>query len=107
MAVSVAVEDMDLEVADHMMCNFCKECLDTCNTADVRGFVTVNHRPDKFYFKVESTGAMPAPQIVSMALEILFLKLRTVHNDFKDIPQVAGALGLAATGTTSVQLDLQ
>eukprot|EP01054_Gregarina_sp_Poly1_P004742 Gregarina_sp_Poly_1__4741@NODE_2531_length_2016_cov_34_746537_g1607_i0_p1_GENE_NODE_2531_length_2016_cov_34_746537_g1607_i0NODE_2531_length_2016_cov_34_746537_g1607_i0_p1_ORF_typecomplete_len335_score43_40RNA_pol_L/PF01193_24/3e38RNA_pol_A_bac/PF01000_26/7_2e25Fer4_9/PF13187_6/2e02Fer4_9/PF13187_6/0_027Capsid_VP7/PF17071_5/0_57Capsid_VP7/PF17071_5/25_NODE_2531_length_2016_cov_34_746537_g1607_i02551259 len=50
---SADVEDLELEVADKMNCNFCFECREACINAEVPGFVVVRHLPDRFYFTVE------------------------------------------------------
>lgn len=91
------VEDVELEVADRMNCNFCFECREACLNAGIPGFVVVKHLPDKFYFTVETTGCMPPQQIVEMALEVLETKLKNIANNFIKIPAAAAALGIAAT----------
>lgn len=41
--------------------------------------VSIRHRPDQFIFKIESTGALHAYNIVLLALDILSTKLLNVR----------------------------
>lgn len=102
------VEDLDLEVADRSRCIFCQECTAVCRNADFPNLITVRHVPDRFHFTVESTGCMPASQIVEMALEILQDKLKVITDKFIAVPAASAALGLSAGGNqqSAAMLDL-
>jgi len=41
--------------------------------------ISIRHRPDQFIFKIESTGALHAYNIVLLALDILSTKLLNVR----------------------------
>eukprot|EP01053_Blabericola_migrator_P000131 Blabericola_migrator_1__130@NODE_1032_length_5647_cov_92_450000_g711_i0_p3_GENE_NODE_1032_length_5647_cov_92_450000_g711_i0NODE_1032_length_5647_cov_92_450000_g711_i0_p3_ORF_typecomplete_len360_score62_11RNA_pol_L/PF01193_24/2_1e49RNA_pol_A_bac/PF01000_26/1_5e26RNA_pol_A_bac/PF01000_26/3_7e03Fer4_9/PF13187_6/3_1e02Fer4_9/PF13187_6/0_015_NODE_1032_length_5647_cov_92_450000_g711_i041835262 len=97
LATAADVEDVELEVAEKMNCNFCFECREACINHGVPQYVMVKHLPDKFYFTVETTGCMPPEQIVEMALEILENKIKNISNNFIKIPAAAAALGIAAS----------
>ncbi|KAJ3297717.1 45 kDa subunit of RNA polymerase II [Borealophlyctis nickersoniae] len=49
-----------------------------------------NAKPDKFYFVVESTGALPPKDIVVGALQLLETKLKTVGDSLKEQSVEAG-----------------
>ena len=44
----------------------------------VEGLVTIRHTNDQFIFKIESTGALHAYNIVCLALDVLTTKLDNV-----------------------------
>ena len=61
-------------------CIFCKECIFTAEdyrkTPESKLAVEIKHSPDKFYFTVETTGAVLAKEVVKDALRVLTAKLQ-------------------------------
>ena len=68
-------------IQDAQSCIFCKECIFT--TEEYREkpeddlAVSVKHSSDKFFFTVETTGALKAEEVVRMA--IVQLTKKVVH----------------------------
>lgn len=52
-------------------CTFCDECVLKVESLGKKGAITVTEVPHRFLFTVESTGVMPAVQIVTTALRVL------------------------------------
>eukprot|EP00382_Lankesteria_abbotti_P003314 CAMPEP_0113851604 /NCGR_PEP_ID=MMETSP0372-20130328/4776_1 /TAXON_ID=340204 /ORGANISM="Lankesteria abbotti" /LENGTH=293 /DNA_ID=CAMNT_0000822519 /DNA_START=19 /DNA_END=900 /DNA_ORIENTATION=- /assembly_acc=CAM_ASM_000359 len=69
----------ELTVSDRMACVFCNECVNVAKDAGHKDFVRIKHVVDKFHFCVESTGALPADQIIEKAFEVLYNKLTRVR----------------------------
>ena len=74
-----------IEVARLDECILCEECV---NKASVdlkrKGLVSVNHKTDKVYFDVESTGVRPPQDIVAAAIRILTEKWSKLGTDLED-----------------------
>lgn len=69
-------------------CILCEECSNKANIdLGRKGLITVNHRTDKIYFDVESTGARPPQDIVSAAIKILTDKWRVLSKDLDEWEQ--------------------
>lgn len=65
-----------LEVGDHMKCMYCEECVYKC-TEDYQKpkLIKIDHRKDKFIFKVETTGVMKPVEVLKRGFEQLKSKL--------------------------------
>ena len=84
----------ELDDADHIEvvrpdeCILCEECLNKANVDLKRnGLISVNHRTDKAYFDVESTGARPPQDIVAAAIKIFNQKWSKLSADLDDWEQ--------------------
>ncbi|KEP61891.1 UNVERIFIED_CONTAM: DNA-directed RNA polymerase II RPB3 [Hammondia hammondi] len=64
-----------LRVENKMNCIFCDQCKVKAQELGFRRMVRVEPNERKFHFTVESTGVMPAEQIVEMAFDILLNKV--------------------------------
>lgn len=74
-----------IEVVRSDECILCEECLNKANIDLKRtGLISVNHRTDKVYFDVESSGARPPQDIVSASMKIFADKWRTLATDLDD-----------------------
>jgi DNA-directed RNA polymerase II subunit RPB3 len=77
-----------IDVARPTECILCEECLNKANIdLKRRGLISVNHRTDKVYFDVESTGARPPQEIVSAALRIFCEKWAKLGGDLDEWEQ--------------------
>jgi DNA-directed RNA polymerase II subunit RPB3 len=77
-----------IEVVRPNDCILCEECLNKANIDLKRpGLVTVNHKTEKVYFEVESTGARPPQDIVLAALKIFSDKWSKLGADLEDWEQ--------------------
>ena len=70
----VEVEDMD-------KCNLCIECSRYTDRLNHNKAVKLKEDDHKFIFTVESTGALPAQEIVKKALRILDQKIVNFNNE--------------------------
>ncbi|CBZ51764.1 hypothetical protein NCLIV_015560 [Neospora caninum Liverpool] len=64
-----------LRVENKINCIYCDQCKIKAQDLGYRKLVRVEPNERKFYFTVESTGVMPAEQIVEMAFDILLNKV--------------------------------
>jgi NAD-dependent dihydropyrimidine dehydrogenase PreA subunit len=70
-------------IKDPNLCIFCRECIHV--SEEMRKIpeddlaINIKHNPTKFYFTVESTGALDAKTIVSDALHVLEEKLNKLQ----------------------------
>lgn len=64
-------------LSDEDLCSMCKQCLEACG----EGAIKITPRTDTFLFTVESTGAMPAEEVVDAAAEILILKAKAFEEE--------------------------
>lgn len=77
-----------IEVVRPGECILCEECLNKANIDLKRtGLVTVNHRTDKVYFDVESTGARPPQDIVAAGMKIFTEKWMKLGTDLEEWEQ--------------------
>ncbi|PHJ19321.1 dna-directed rna polymerase ii rpb3 [Cystoisospora suis] len=63
-----------LRVERKMNCIFCDQCMLKAKELGYRKMICVEPNERKFFFTVESTGVMPAEQIVDVAFEVLLTK---------------------------------
>jgi DNA-directed RNA polymerase II subunit RPB3 len=82
--------DEAVEVQRPGNCTFCRQCQEWLETAEPDGKnddkVILGEEPDKFFFLVESTGALQPQTIVAKALDIIKLKLEKVFRDIQSLP---------------------
>jgi DNA-directed RNA polymerase II subunit RPB3 len=77
-----------IEVVRPEECILCEECLNKANLDLKRkGLVSVNHRTDKIYFDVESTGSRPPQDIVASAMKIFSEKWSRLGADLEQWEQ--------------------
>ncbi|GMH40859.1 hypothetical protein BSKO_08763 [Bryopsis sp. KO-2023] len=69
-----------LEVHNPEVYPFDNECILKAEEMNLPGLVKIRRRDDVFVFKVESTGVLPAGQIVYDAIEVLIKKFRTLQS---------------------------
>ena len=83
------LDDTDhIEVAKLQECILCEECVNKANIDLKRnGLISINHRSDRVYFDVESTGARPPQDIVSSAMKIFAQKWSKLGTDLEDWEQ--------------------
>lgn len=74
-----------LAVANRMACIFCDECLVTAKEKGYPDLITMKQKPDVFRFVVESTGSMPAEQIVEIAFRVLEKKIDDLMNEISKL----------------------
>ena len=58
-------------------CNLCTECYRYSESQKIEKAVTITEDDQKFYFTIESTGAIPPVQIIKRAFTILKTKINT------------------------------
>jgi DNA-directed RNA polymerase II subunit RPB3 len=73
-----------IEIRDHKACVHCDECITMSekiksDQAD-ENVVSIGLKPQRFYFTVESTGALRPEDIVLCAIEILEEKIKMIKN---------------------------
>ena len=68
---------IDIENSDN--CSLCQECVKFSQDQGVEKAVKIGEKDLKFMFTVESTGALPADEIVVTAMKILQNKLTTLQ----------------------------
>jgi hypothetical protein len=82
--------DEAVEVAEPGNCTFCRQCQEWLETAEPDrkndDKVIITEKPEKFFFLVESTGALQPQTIVARAFEIMKLKLEKVFRDVQSLP---------------------
>lgn len=77
-----------IEVTRPQECILCEECLNKANIDLKRnGLISVNHRTDKVYFDVESTGSRPPQDIVASAMKMFAQKWSQLGTDLEDWEQ--------------------
>lgn len=65
-----------LEVKDHMKCMYCEECVYKCTEEFQKPkLIKIDHKKDKFIFKVETTGVLKPVEVMRRAFEALRSKL--------------------------------
>jgi len=74
-----------VDIEDAKRCMFCYDCVKKAHALGFPDLVTVQNREDKFYFSLESSGALPAPQIVDAAIKELKAKIARVQTATKDL----------------------
>lgn len=68
-----------LDIEDQASCMFCKECVKASSQAGKPGMISIQSDPTVFHFTVESTGSIPAAQIVKSSIQVLKQKLLSVR----------------------------
>lgn len=81
-----------LAIEDASACVFCDECVLAASEMGKPDLVSVRMRPNKFIFKVESTGVMPPEEIVDQALRTLASKLNLLDQAVKGSVQYPGGM---------------
>jgi DNA-directed RNA polymerase II subunit RPB3 len=74
-----------LEVEDPELYQYDGEILAKADELGVPGAIDIVQREDAFLFKIESTGARPAADIVTSAFEVLQHKLVTLENGLEQL----------------------
>ena len=64
-----------VEIEDMMKCNLCNECVKFTNDKKLEKAIRIDENDRKFFFTVESTGALPPSAIVLKALREVKAKL--------------------------------
>jgi len=62
-------------IEDATKCTYCKECIKKAESFGCPELVTVQPKPERFIFSVESTSVLPPEQIVLTALNVIKDKL--------------------------------
>lgn len=78
-----------VQIADAAACIFCKECIFTTEEfrskpEDKLG-VVIQHSPNKFYFTIETTGAMTAVEVVKEAFNQLMEKITRLQKSLAKV----------------------
>jgi len=68
-------------VDDMSKCTYCQECVLRAEAIGLPNLVTVQQKPERFIFTVESTGAVPPEEIVLGALNVLKDKLADIETE--------------------------
>jgi DNA-directed RNA polymerase II subunit RPB3 len=63
-----------IDIEDVSRCTLCNNCVEKANKLGQPEAISVDTDPTIFHFTIESTGAIPAPHILQMALETLKTK---------------------------------
>ena len=79
-------EPIGVDTTDCTFCRQCQEYLESEGEKDSEGIIVIDQVPDKYIFKVESTGALRPEVIVSRAFEILKRKLYDLLQHIKECP---------------------
>lgn len=82
-------EEDPIDVENTSECTFCRQCqefLESEGEKDPEGLIVIDQVPDKYIFKVESTGALRPEVIVSRAFEILANKLSDLLKHIQECP---------------------
>ena len=64
-----------IDVVDEKECILCRACVDACEY----GAIEVKGNPNKFIFRLETTGALPPEDIFNKACEIIENKAKELH----------------------------
>ena len=64
-----------VEIENMSACNLCIECYRYAESVKIDNAITITEDDQKFYFTIESTGAIPPVQIVKKAFVILKTKI--------------------------------
>lgn len=75
------VESQRVEIEDMKRCVYCNECKFKANDFGKPDLVSVQYKPERYVFTVESSGALRPEEIVSSALSVLKLKLGVVQTN--------------------------
>jgi len=79
-------ETRKVEVDKMTECTYCNECKKVAlEEFKVSDLVTIEQKPDRFIFTVESSGALSAVEIFSNALSILKRKLSNLQNTLQSL----------------------
>lgn len=81
MCESDAFTPHTVQIAEPASCIYCGDCITFAKEKGFRGLIKVGRRQGSYRFFVDSTGSLPAEQIVSLALEILEAKLRSIMGE--------------------------
>eukprot|EP01091_Cochliopodium_minus_P019193 TRINITY_DN799_c0_g1_i1.p1 TRINITY_DN799_c0_g1~~TRINITY_DN799_c0_g1_i1.p1 ORF type:complete len:286 (+),score=76.92 TRINITY_DN799_c0_g1_i1:89-946(+) len=77
-------EDQEkIDIEDPKLCIFCQECTKLAKKLDKADLIKITSKPERFYFTVEATGALPPEDIISQALDILQRKLKDIESKLK------------------------
>ncbi|KAL7069500.1 putative DNA-directed RNA polymerase II subunit RPB3 [Cryptosporidium serpentis] len=97
----------DIEILNSSDCIFCNECVNACKNLGYINppLIRVDTKPDKFHFVVESTGAMPAEQIIEMALEILQEKLQNLGRSVAKAETAQSGADTSGNGMINITAD--
>ena len=82
-----------MDIEDVNKCNLCTECSRYTDSLKVEKAVTLDEDDNKFYFTVESTGALPPVEIVRKAFIILKKKIAKFDKELTE--NVYGSMGNA------------
>ena len=74
-----------IEVEDPELYQYDGEVLAKAEELGVSGAIDIVQREDAFLFKIESTGARPAADVVTSAFEVLQNKLVTLENGLEQL----------------------
>ena len=82
-----------VDIEDVNKCNLCTECSRYTDSLKVDKAVKLDEDDNKFYFTIESTGALPPVEIVRKAFQILKKKIATFDKELTQ--NVYGSMGNA------------
>jgi len=74
-------ETRKVEIEDSLRCMFCDECRQKATAFGKPDAVKIGMKPDRFYFNVETNGALRPEEVVLSALNVLKLKLVNLNNN--------------------------
>jgi len=75
-----------VEIEDSLKCMYCMECKKKAEYFEKGDAVSINQRTDKFYFTVETTGALRPEEIVLSAINAIKEKLSNVQQHVTENP---------------------
>ena len=82
-------EEEPIGIENTTECTFCRQCqewLESEGEKDSEGLIVIDQIPDKYIFKIESTGALRPEVIVLRAFEILTKKILDLLQHIKECP---------------------
>ncbi|CAD7966052.1 unnamed protein product [Amoebophrya sp. A25] len=74
-----------LRVRDPLACLHCDSIQEYCAENGLRNYITITHKPRKWLFEVEGTGARTPASIVMAGLKVWKDKLRRFNQDIRDL----------------------
>ena len=70
-----------VEIEDADKCNLCIECSRYTDSLNIEKGVKLSEDDHKFFFTIESTGALPPDEIVRKAFKILMTKIQNFSSE--------------------------
>lgn len=103
--------ETELTLNDKMSVVMAENCIQVLKEMGYKDLIKIVYDETIFHFKIESSGSMPPPQILEMAMNVLEEKLSTLEPHIKQsyysIDEVAKQLQDQGVSIYGLQLDLQ